>query len=213
MPLLRPMLQHDAQSLLPGRLPMRREAVERGRLPGAAAPTPELDAPSVSAFFAKHGATFESDTFAPVCELYFDADDIGMRCYRCARSYCRCIACGIGRAVVRPTTTGVPVHRRSHVPTHSPSAGHRRQARSLRRRNLRRRLLVSLGSRAALCPPRAHAATDELLAAAAACARNDWRVYVGAERARTYRRALACFSARNAKCRAVERHPSGTFHS
>ena len=63
------------------------------------------------------------------------------------------------------------------------------------------------------CPPRAHAATDELLAAAAASAQIDWRVYVGAERARTYRRALACFSARNAKCRAVERHSAGTFHA
>ena len=84
-------------------------------------------------------------------------------------------------------------------PTHSPSAGHRRQA--------------SVAWKPGRTVRRAHAATDELLAAATASAQIHWRVYVGAERARTYRRALACFSARNAKCRAVERHRAGTFHS
>ena len=53
-------------------------------------------------------------------------------------------------------------------------------------------VLASLGWGAALCPPHAHAATDELLAAAAACAQIDWRGQAGAERARTYRQAVVC---------------------
>ena len=53
--------------------------------------------------------------------------------------------------------------------------------------------LALLGCWAALCPPRAHAATDEILAAAAACAQIDWRDQAGAERAHTYRQAVACF--------------------
>ena len=52
--------------------------------------------------------------------------------------------------------------------------------------------LALLGWWAALCPPHAHAATEELLAAAAACAQIDWRDQAGAERARTYRQAVAC---------------------
>ena len=48
---------------------------------------------------------------------------------------------------------------------------------------------------AALCQPQAHAATEELLAAAAACAQIDWRDQAGAERARTYRCAVACLKA------------------
>ena len=56
-------------------------------------------------------------------------------------------------------------------------------------------VLALLGCWAALCPPRAHAATDEVLAAAAACAQIDWRDRTGAERARTYRQAVACFKA------------------
>ena len=55
--------------------------------------------------------------------------------------------------------------------------------------------LALFGCWAALCPPHAHAATEELLAAAAACARIDWRDQAGAERARTYRRAVACLKA------------------
>ena len=53
--------------------------------------------------------------------------------------------------------------------------------------------LAVLGWWAALCPPPAHAATQELLAAAAACAEIDWRDQAGAQRARTYRQAVACF--------------------
>ena len=53
--------------------------------------------------------------------------------------------------------------------------------------------LALLGCWAALCPPRAHAATDEILAAAAACAQIDWRDQAGAERAHTYGQAVACF--------------------
>ena len=34
---------------------------------------------SLSAFFAKHAAIFESDTFTPVCESYFDDDDLEVR--------------------------------------------------------------------------------------------------------------------------------------
>ena len=34
---------------------------------------------SLSAFFAKYAASFASDTFAPVCESYFDADDLEVR--------------------------------------------------------------------------------------------------------------------------------------
>ena len=34
---------------------------------------------SLSAFFAKHAAIFASDTFAPVCESYFDDDDLEVR--------------------------------------------------------------------------------------------------------------------------------------
>ena len=49
-----------------------------------------------------------------------------------------------------------------------------------------------LGWWAVLCPPYAHAATEELLTAAAACAQIDWRDQAGAERARTYRQAVAC---------------------
>ncbi len=55
--------------------------------------------------------------------------------------------------------------------------------------------LALLGCWAALSPPQAHAATEELLAAAAACAQIDWRDSAGAERARTYRRAVACLKA------------------
>ncbi len=55
--------------------------------------------------------------------------------------------------------------------------------------------LALLGCWAALCPPPAHAATEELLAAAAACAQIDWRDLAGAERARTYRQAVACLKA------------------
>ena len=56
-------------------------------------------------------------------------------------------------------------------------------------------VLALLGCWAALGPPRAHAAGEELLAAAAACAQIDWRDRAGAERARTYRQAVACFKA------------------
>ena len=52
--------------------------------------------------------------------------------------------------------------------------------------------LALLGCWAALCPPHAHAATGELLVAATACAQIDWRNQAGAERARTYRQAVAC---------------------
>ena len=55
--------------------------------------------------------------------------------------------------------------------------------------------LALLGCWAALCPPHAHAATEELLAAAAACAQIDWRDQAGAERARTYRQAVTCLKA------------------
>ena len=55
--------------------------------------------------------------------------------------------------------------------------------------------LALVGCCAALCPPQAHAATEEVLAAAAACAQIDWRDQAGAERARTYRRAVACLKA------------------
>ena len=53
-------------------------------------------------------------------------------------------------------------------------------------------VLALLGWGAALCPPHAHAATDELLAAAAGCAQIDWSGQAGAERARTYRQAVVC---------------------
>ena len=53
-------------------------------------------------------------------------------------------------------------------------------------------VLALLGWWVALHPPRAYAATEELLAAAAACAQIDWREQAGAERARTYRQAVAC---------------------
>lgn len=53
--------------------------------------------------------------------------------------------------------------------------------------------LTVLGCWASLGPPRVHAATDEYLAAATACAQIDWTDQVGAERARTYRQAVACF--------------------
>ena len=49
-----------------------------------------------------------------------------------------------------------------------------------------------LGWWAALYPPAAHGATEELVAAAARCAQIDWRNQAGAERARTYRQAVAC---------------------
>ena len=52
--------------------------------------------------------------------------------------------------------------------------------------------LALLGWWAASSPPDAQAATEELLAAAAACAQIDWRDQAGAERARTYRQAVAC---------------------
>ena len=52
--------------------------------------------------------------------------------------------------------------------------------------------LALLGWWAASSPPDAQAATEELLAAAAACAQIDWRDHAGAERARTYRQAVAC---------------------
>ena len=55
--------------------------------------------------------------------------------------------------------------------------------------------LALLGCWAALSPPQAHAATEELLAAAAACAQIDWRDQAGAKRARIYRRAVACLKA------------------
>ena len=52
--------------------------------------------------------------------------------------------------------------------------------------------LALLGWWAALCPLHAHAATEDLLAAAAACAQIDWRDQAGPERARTYREAVDC---------------------
>ena len=55
--------------------------------------------------------------------------------------------------------------------------------------------LALLGWWAALCPPPVHAATEELVAAAAVCAQIDWRDEAGAERARTYRQAVACLKA------------------
>ena len=55
-------------------------------------------------------------------------------------------------------------------------------------------VLALFGCWAVLCPPRVHAATDEIIAAAA-CARIDWREQAGAERARTYRQAVDCFKA------------------
>ena len=55
--------------------------------------------------------------------------------------------------------------------------------------------LALFGCWAALDPPHAHAATEEVLAAAAACAQIDWRDQAGAERARTYRQAVACLKA------------------
>ena len=60
--------------------------VERRDLDGAPRPLVERDveiaaacALSLSAFFAKHAAIFKSDTFAPVCESYFDDDDREVR--------------------------------------------------------------------------------------------------------------------------------------
>ena len=52
--------------------------------------------------------------------------------------------------------------------------------------------LALLGWWTAACPPRALAATEEVLAAAAACAEIEWRDQAGAERAETYRQAVAC---------------------
>ena len=52
--------------------------------------------------------------------------------------------------------------------------------------------LALLGWCAVLCPSHANAATEEILAAATACAEIDWRDQAGAERARTYRQAVAC---------------------
>ena len=52
--------------------------------------------------------------------------------------------------------------------------------------------LALLGWRAALCPAHTYAATEEILAAATACAQVDWRDQAGAKRARTYRQAVAC---------------------
>ena len=56
-------------------------------------------------------------------------------------------------------------------------------------------LLALLGWWAALCPQPTHAATREVLAAAAVCAQIDWRDQTGAERATTYRQAVACLKA------------------
>ncbi len=53
-------------------------------------------------------------------------------------------------------------------------------------------VLALLGCWAASSPPDAQAATEELLAAAASCAQIAWRDQAGAERARTYREAVAC---------------------
>ena len=60
--------------------------VERRDLDGAPRPLVERDveiatacALSLSAFFAKRAAIFKSDTFAPVCESYFDDDDREVR--------------------------------------------------------------------------------------------------------------------------------------
>ena len=80
---------------------MRREAVEHGwpvadanahprverrERDGASRPLVERDlrvasacATSLAAFFAKHRAAFEADEFEPICESYFDANDLEVR--------------------------------------------------------------------------------------------------------------------------------------
>ena len=70
-----PVERADAYPLVERRDPdgMPRPLVERDVEIAAAC------ALSLGAFFAKHGATFKSDTFAPVCESYFDDDDREVR--------------------------------------------------------------------------------------------------------------------------------------
>ena len=57
-----------------------------------------------------------------------------------------------------------------------------------------------------VCPQPTHAATREVLAAAAVCARIDWRDQAGAARAATYRQAVACLKALYVR---VARGPDG----
>ena len=70
-----PVERADAYPLVERRDPdgMPRPLVERDVEIAAAC------ALSLGAFFAKHGAIFKSDTFAPVCESYFDDDDREVR--------------------------------------------------------------------------------------------------------------------------------------
>lgn len=57
------------------------------------------------------------------------------------------------------------------------------------------RKLVSWAIVALLCTPIAQAASEEILSAADACAKLDWRDQAGYERSKNYRGAVNCFKA------------------